>query len=74
MFYGIDNDYSAGPYNVTMPAGFTETSYDITILDDNVLEENETFYLLINPSTLPRSVTVGDINQAGITIINDDSK
>ena len=57
-----------------MPAGFTETSYDITILDDNVLEENETFYLLINPSTLPRSVTVGDINQAGITIINDDSK
>ena len=57
-----------------MPAGFTKTLYDITILDDNVLEENETFYLLINPSTLPRSVTVGTINQAGITIINDDSK
>ena len=74
MLCGAENDYAIGPYSVTIPAGFTETSYDIIISDDDVLEENETFYLFIYPSTLPRGVTVGDINQAGITIINDDSK
>ena len=52
----------------------TKVSYDIIILNDNVLEGDETFYVFINPATLPRDVTVGDINQAGITIINDDSK
>ena len=73
MIY-VENDYTIGPYNVTIPAGFTETSYDIIIYNDNILEENETFYLLIYPTTLLRDVNVGDINQVAITIINDDSK
>ena len=74
MFHGTENDYTTGPYYVTISAGLTKVSYDIIVLNDNVLEGNETFYVFINPVTLPRDVTVGDIYQAGITIINDDSK
>ena len=74
LLCGAGNDYSAGPYSVTISAGLIETSYDIHITNDDLLEENETFYLFINPSILPRDVIVGDINQAEITIINDDGK
>lgn len=74
MFDGTEIDYTPGPYSLTIPAGLTNASYDVVISNDILLEDNETFYLVISPSSLPSGVTVGDINQATVIIINDDSK
>ena len=69
-----DNDYVSGPYTVTIPAGGTSAPFDITINDDNTLEDNETFTIDVDPSSLPTGVTVGSTGQATITIDNDDCK
>ena len=66
-------DYSPGPYNIIIPAGLTSVSHNILIIDDNVLEDNENFLLLISP-ILPSGVTVSGNNQVAVTIVNDDSK
>ena len=66
-------DYTPGPYNIRIPAGLTSVSHNILIIDDNLLEDNEIFYLFINPS-LPSGVTVSDNNQVTVTIVNDDGK
>ena len=41
------------------------------IHDDNILEDNETFTLIIGPSSTPDGVSGG---QATVTIVDDDRK
>ena len=53
------------------PAGETNVSFDVTITNDNVLENNETFNLTIVGESLPNNVTVGKISQTTVTIVND---
>ena len=72
--FGTANDYVTGPYNIRVPAGLTNVSYDILINNDNLLEDDENFYLFINPSLLPSGVAVSYDNQVMVTIINDDGK
>ena len=69
-----DKDYGSGPYNVTIHAGVTTVAFAISITDDNKLEENENFGLVINPSSLPSSVIVGNPNQTTVTIVDNDGK
>ena len=69
----IAADYVPGPYNIIIPAGLTSVSHNILIIDDNVLEDNENFILLINP-ILPSDVSASGDNQVAVTIVNDDSK
>ena len=52
----------------------TSALLDITINIDDNFENNETFDLGINIFSLPPDVTVGDTNQATVTIMNDDGK
>ena len=52
----------------------TSTLFDVSINDDNIFENNETFDLVINTFSLPSNVTVGDSNRATVTIMNDDGK
>ena len=52
----------------------TSALFDILINNDNIFENNETFNLIINVFSLPSNVTVGDTNQATVTIMNDDGK
>ena len=52
----------------------TATPYNIVVTNDNLLEESETFFIFLNPISLPSGVIVGDISQATVTIINDDGK
>jgi len=66
-------DYAVGPYNVTFPAGMTMTSFNILLMDDNLLESNEQFQLII-VNSLPDRVTTRDPNQATVTIMDDDRK
>lgn len=52
----------------------TRSSISIPIFNDEFIEENETFNLTINPSSLSSGVTIGDPSQATVTILDDDSE
>ena len=62
-------DYNSGPYDVTIPAGMMKASFDITINNDNIVEGNEDFTLIIITSS---SLLVGDTNKATVTIVDDE--
>ena len=68
------SDYASGPYNVTIPAGQTSGSFDVPIINDNVLESHENLMLAIAPESLPKLVSHGNPDMATVTIVNDDSK
>ena len=67
-------DYDSGPYTVTFPAGQTTVLFNIPINDDNILEGNENFNLTINTSSLSNGVTRGDLDQATVTIVDNDDR
>ena len=69
-----DIDYDTGPYVFTIFTGMTSIAVNITIFNDNILEENEMFYLTINSSSLPNDITAGNPFQATVAIENDDCK
>ena len=52
------------------------TNFSVGITDDSVFEnrENETFILKIDESSLPSCVSVGDINQTLVAILDNDRK
>ena len=66
-------DYTSGPYSVTVPAGMTSVSFNISINYDNIFEDNENLILTIN-SSLPTGVMVGNPGQATVTIVDNDCK
>ena len=61
-------------YTVTFSAGVNSSQLNILITDDNILEDNETFNLTINQSSLPDGVVVGDRSQVTVTIVDDDGE
>ena len=61
-------------YNVTLPAGTTHISFDVPIINDDLLEYNEEFILNINQSSLPFNVNVGSTYQTTVMIVDDDGK
>ena len=65
-----DDDYNSGPFSATFRAGTTESSFDVLIRDDKILEDNEVFLLKIESSFPP----VGTIDEAKVTIVDDDGK
>ena len=69
-----DVDYDSGPYIVIFPAGMTSVSLNVSIINDDMLEDEENFLLTIDLSSLPNNVTVGDPEEAIVTIVDDDSK
>ena len=69
----IDNkDYNAGPYAVTIPAGQNDVTFSVTITDDNIREESETFNLIIYEASLPSGISSNDINAVTVTIMDRD--
>ena len=69
MYYTGD-DYSSGPYTVMFPAGMTTAYFVVSIINDNLLEGNETFTLTLNPLLLPSDVIIGDPTEAIVTIVD----
>ena len=69
-------DYVSGPYTVTFPAGMTSVSFNIPINNDMIFEGDKNFMLTIDPNSPPNdvSVTVGTLDQATVTIVDNDSK
>ena len=50
----------------------TLASFNVPINNDNILESNETFDLIIDSSSLPNNVTVGDPGQTTVIILAND--
>ena len=67
-------DYDSGPYTATFPAGVTMVAFNIPIINDNTLDIEVYFMLIINSSSLPGSVRLGTPNQSTVTIMDDDRK
>ena len=67
-------DYDSGPYTVTFTAGITMASFNVSINDDNILENDEDFILTIMSGTLPDGVTRDGDGQATVTIVDDDGE
>ena len=68
------SDFVFVPQNVSFPAEVTMVTFNVTIIEDNILEHNESFSLGIDPLTVPNRVTVGSSGDTTVTILNDDSK
>ena len=71
---GQDEDYTSGPYSVTFTAGMTTALLSVPIKDDNVFENNELFRLIIDSTSLPNDVTLGNLRVSAMTIVDDDGK
>ena len=67
------DDYDTGPYIVVFHVGVTSTTFNVTIINDNILELDENFNLTMSPSTAS-NVILGQNYQTRINIMNDDSK
>ena len=52
----------------------TDVSLNVTIMDDSILESNETFQLIIISSSLPNRVTVDNPSVVTVTIVDNDRK
>ena len=57
-----------------IPAGQTMVPFDIGIVNDDILEGNEEFDIVVIGATLPDRVTRGNPSRATVTIVDDDSK
>jgi len=67
-------DYLYGVYSVTFPANNMMQFVDISICDDNVLEEDETFSLTIVSNSNPDNVTNGSPDNVTVIILDNDRK
>ena len=52
------------------PAGITSAYFIVSIINDNLLEGNETFTLTLDPLLLPSDVIVGNPAEAIVTIVD----
>ena len=49
-------------------------TFNVSIIDDNVLEDNEEFILFIKNESLPDNVFINSSGRATVIIRNDDGK
>ena len=73
MYLG-GTDYSSGPYIITIPAGVISIPFDVPINDDNLVESSESFNLSINVVSLPRNITIEQVEESKVMIVDNDSK
>ena len=70
----VGDDYETGPFNVTIPAGEISVSFNVSLINDNVFEANESFILTIDSSSLPSGVLVQPDCMTVVTIVDDDGE
>ena len=58
-------------YNVTFSAGETSASFDVQIIDDDLIETNEILQFMILQDSLPDGVSGGAQNKTAVIIIDD---
>ena len=68
------DDYDPTPTMVRIADGNTYAEFNIEITNDDDYEDSETFYVTIDPLSLPYGVTLGSNAYAEVTIMDDDCK
>ena len=71
---GKDENFTLGQYHVTLPAELTRVPFIIPIINDNIVEVNEKFDIIIDQSSLPLNVYVGNNYQTTVMIVDDDGE
>ena len=59
---------------VSFPAGENRATFDVSITDDDQLEDRESFFVTIFDLSVPLGVTLGYCDNATVNILDDDSK
>lgn len=67
-------DYASGPYYVTFRKGSRRVPFRVNIINDNRVEPDEIFNLMINATSLPDGVIRDDPYTATVTIMDDECK
>ena len=73
-YVGGGVDYNFGSYTFQFNVGVTSVPFNVSINNDNILEDDEMFNLHINTLSLLSSVTIGDHGQTTVTIVANDGK
>ena len=73
---GHDYRMSKQQRKVIFPSGKTRASFDVNIINDERVEHNETFRIIIDSPSLPYGVNFGShsVSSAVALILDDDSK
>ena len=71
---GKNGNYTLGQYRITLYSGATRVSFYVPITNDNTVEVNEKFDLVIDQSSLPTNISAGRVNKTTISIVDDDGK
>ena len=72
----VSSDYNQTGQITIIPGGPDEITTQMEVIEDRILEANETFLLTLSltPAARDTGAYVGVRNESQITIINDDSK
>ena len=73
-YVGGGVDYALGSFDVQFDVGATSAPFTVSIINDNILELNETFHLNINASSLPVGITAIGQTICTVTILENDSE
>ena len=65
------DDYISGPFNITIPAGQANVSFNTQINNDDIYEQNEEFIVTIDQSSLLSGVRTASPNMATVVIVDD---
>ena len=69
-----NDDYDPGPYNVTVVAGDTRATFNISIFNDSFNEGTENFNVIVSPTNMHPNVSIGNVNTSVISIVDDIGK
>ena len=67
-------DYRSGQYNVTIPINSARATLNISIVDDNLFEGDEEFYLTIDKSLSFYEIIIGSPNRAIVKIFDNEGE
>ena len=72
-FYDLTGnyDYELVPNFITIPAGKTHIKFNVSVIDDDILEGYENFQLVIIGASLPDGFKRGKLNKVTVTIVDD---
>ena len=74
LYVGGGVDYDSGPYNVSIIRGNKEATFDVPIINDELYEFDEVFFLTILTSGLPPGYLRASPYTAIVGIHEDDCK
>ena len=71
-----NKDYTSEPYNITFHAGdvLAEFNISLNLSDDNINQNNKCFPFIIDPSSLPNYVSVGEPGNATVIVLDNKGK